>query len=59
MRAHLSVTLCAALTVAACGTEVPDATSTAEGILADVSVLSADSMEGRGAATVGEQRAVE
>jgi Zn-dependent M28 family amino/carboxypeptidase len=57
MRGHLSLTLCTALTVASCGTDSPDATITAEGILSDVEVLSADSMEGRGAATQGEVRA--
>jgi hypothetical protein len=57
MRGHLSLTLCTALTVAACGTDRPEATITAEGILSDVEVLSADDMEGRGAATQGEVRA--
>jgi hypothetical protein len=59
MRGHLSLsfTLCTALTVAACGTDSPEATITAEGILSDVEVLSADDMEGRGAATEGEVRA--
>jgi Zn-dependent M28 family amino/carboxypeptidase len=58
MRAKLPLTLCAALTVAACGTDSPYGSISAEGILDDVEVLSADDMEGRGAATEGERRAV-
>jgi Zn-dependent M28 family amino/carboxypeptidase len=65
MRPHLALTLSAAFTVAACATDRsvgdggnPEDIITAEGILHDVEVLSADSMEGRGAATEGERRAV-
>jgi Zn-dependent M28 family amino/carboxypeptidase len=58
MRAHPSLTLCLALTVAACASDGRENTITAEGIMHDVEVLSADDMEGRGAATEGEQRAV-
>ncbi|NIS65931.1 MAG: M28 family peptidase, partial [Gemmatimonadales bacterium] len=47
----------AALGLPAC-TSDPGALITADGIMADVSVLAADSMEGRGAGTPGEARAV-
>jgi Zn-dependent M28 family amino/carboxypeptidase len=64
MRAHLPLTLCAAFIAAACGSDAgirdgnPADVITAEGILRGVEVLAADSMEGRGAATEGERRAV-
>jgi Zn-dependent M28 family amino/carboxypeptidase len=44
------------LGVAACGSDAADRISAA-GIMSDVEVLAADSMEGRGAATEGEARA--
>ncbi len=55
-RALAAVTLTFAFAVAACGPNPADRI-TAEGMLADVEVLSADSMEGRLAASVGEARA--
>jgi Zn-dependent M28 family amino/carboxypeptidase len=58
MKGLFSLALLVPLAVAACATDRPGATITAEGILRDVEVLSADSMEGRGAATPGEARAV-
>ncbi len=47
----------AALTLPSCSQD-PAAQISADGIMADVSVLAADSMEGRGAGTAGEARAV-
>lgn len=50
----------AALAVSACVAAAPDSTEriTADGILADVEVLAADSMEGRAPGTPGEARAI-
>jgi Zn-dependent M28 family amino/carboxypeptidase len=57
MKPFLSfVSLGRLLGVAACGSDAADRISAA-GIMADVEVLAADSMEGRGAATEGEARA--
>jgi Zn-dependent M28 family amino/carboxypeptidase len=58
MHPRLSFALIAAALSAAACTPDPAQHITAEGILADVEVLSADSMEGRAPATPGEARAV-
>jgi Zn-dependent M28 family amino/carboxypeptidase len=60
MRTKSVMLLLAAATLAAGCSPGPDPASriTAEGILADTEVLSADSMEGRAAGTPGETRAV-
>lgn len=55
-RTRFSALLPTVLVIAACAAD-PAARITAEGILADVEALAADSMEGRGAATEGEARA--
>jgi hypothetical protein len=58
MHARLSFALVAAALAAAACTPDPAQRITADGILADVEVLSADSMEGRAPSTPGEARAV-
>jgi len=64
MRASFPLILSAVFLVAGCAADgdmgggSSEDVITAEGILHDVEVLSADSMEGRGAATEGERRAV-
>jgi Zn-dependent M28 family amino/carboxypeptidase len=59
MLARLSLALVAAVALAAAAcTPDPAQRITADGILADVEVLSADSMEGRAPSTPGEARAV-
>ncbi len=57
MHARISFALAAGLVAAAC-TPDPAQLITADGIMTDVEVLSADSMEGRAPATPGEARAV-
>jgi Zn-dependent M28 family amino/carboxypeptidase len=60
MSIRLLTVLLAGATLSACAAGLPDAAEriTAEGILRDVEVLSADSMEGRAPGTVGEERAI-
>jgi Zn-dependent M28 family amino/carboxypeptidase len=59
MNARLLMVLTAAATLgAACATPAPPNRITAAGILHDVEVLSADSMEGRAPGTPGEARAI-
>jgi Zn-dependent M28 family amino/carboxypeptidase len=60
MKLKLPTVVLGALALAGCGATVPDADThiTAQGILRDVEVLSADSMEGRAPGTPGEARAI-
>jgi len=58
MRGMLLPTLSVAFLAATCTREGNNSAIRADRILRDVEVLSADSMEGRGAATEGERRAV-
>lgn len=60
MRTRLLTVIFASATLSACAASLPDpaARITADGILADVEVLSADSMDGRAPGTAGEARAI-
>jgi Zn-dependent M28 family amino/carboxypeptidase len=57
-RLLMVLALAVAATIAACGSPVPAERITADDILRDVEVLSADSMEGRAPGTAGEARAI-